>query len=63
MNLDQYFSHTTKANNNKKICVVPGTALSDYRNDICKEETGASGLEENNPIVSNYYKVIFWYSE
>ncbi len=55
MKIDYYYPNTNRAS--LRNCTVSGTTdLNDYRNSICKEETGAaSGTPNNN------YNVIFWY--
>ncbi len=55
MNLDHYYAQA-KYSPGKKVCTVGRTTdLSDYRNEICKQETGA---ESGSP--STNYNVIFW---
>ncbi len=55
INLDYYY-HNLTSKADKKNCTVGGTQdLSDYRNSLCKEESGA---ETGTPDSS--YNVIFW---
>ena len=54
MILDQYFAASHSPNH--KVCIVGATMdLTDYRNEICKEETGAT-----TSSVDKTYNVIYW---
>ena len=59
MKFDHYYSEA-RTTPKLRVCTIYGTRdLTDYRNSICKEETGASGLEQGNPKI--YKQNIYWY--
>ena len=56
MILDVYYKYVN-TNPNQKVCIITDTKdLNDYRNSICKEETGAK-----TGITSSMYNGVFWY--
>ncbi len=54
--LDYYYAYAT-VTPGIKVCEIGGTTdLTDYRNDLCKDESRAT-----TPTVSQQYKTIFWF--